>query len=108
MSIFFENPSGQPYTATWYPQITTEDGQERRYSSTGVSFWCMETQPNKTTRAFRDALESKNYSAILASTNISKLKGIKDGAKILYDGAKRTVIQVDYDKGRHIYYLAIS
>jgi len=100
--------AGQPETATWYPTITTDGGEERRTDTEGVSFWCQEIQPEKTSRAFRDGIEGKTCSVVIASTNISKIQGIQDGAKVDYAGKRRTVVQADYDRKRRVMTIALS
>jgi len=103
-----ENRAGQPETGRWYAQIVSEEGEERRFSTKGIDFWCAEIQASKTTRTFRDGLESKTYSVILGSTNVSKLISIKDGAQVDYRGNRHKVIASDYDRLSGKYVLALS
>ncbi|MDD5292854.1 MAG: hypothetical protein PHW40_00910 [Candidatus Izemoplasmatales bacterium] len=108
MPLFFESPAGQPYTASWYPELTVKDGEERRYSSTPTSFWCAELQPGQISKQFRDGIEGKTYSCIIASTNASKLEGIEEGAQIDYDGGRRRVVYALFDKAKRIWTIALT
>jgi hypothetical protein len=108
MPLFFESPAGQPYKAAWYPEIVVKDGEEKRYSTTPTEFWCMELEPARTSKQFRDGIEGKAYTCIIASTNVSKLEGVKEGAQVDYDGAKRKVQYASFDKVRKIWTIALS
>jgi len=108
MALFLESRAGQNETASWAKQATTKDGQERRGVFEDIEFWCAPTAAEKTTRSFRDGLESKQYSVIIVSTNVSKLVGIQEGAHVTYKGGRRTVVSADYDSKRKLWTLALS
>jgi hypothetical protein len=108
MPLFFESPAGQPYKASWYPEIVVKDGEEKRYSSTPTEFWCAELQPGQTSKQFRDSIEGRIYTCIIASTNMSKLDGIKEGAQVDYDGARRRVVYATFDKAKRVWTIALT
>lgn len=109
--------SGQNETAIFYPVITTLDGEEKRYSALGSSFWCKETQASQTTKEFRDGIEGKAFSCIIASTNVSKIRevsidsqlySIEDGGQVEYDHSLRTISYAQYNKLRKVYFIALK
>lgn len=105
-----ESRAGQRFDAVRYPQITSEAGEERRYGSKGITFWCTELTVKRTSRAFRDGLEGKNFTIILGSTNCSKLKGLENesDAQIDYDGNRYSVVACEYNRLRKTYTIALQ
>lgn len=100
--------AGQPLTLTWYENVDTVDGEQRRSSSIGTEFWAKQSTPSQATREFRGAIEGVKYSVILASTNLSKLEGLEQGCQVLYKSALRQVEQVTFDDIKGVAYIALS
>lgn len=97
-SLQREDRGGQPFEATWYARTPSESGEELRADSTGMTFWCMETQGKGTSRAFYQQIQGTSYSLILQSTNLSKLQGIEDGLKVDYNGHSYKVSACRFDR----------
>jgi hypothetical protein len=108
MALFTECRAGQTETATWHRMITTNEGEESRSTQQPVDFWCSSVGASKTGKTFRDGLEGKQYSAVIVSTNVSKLMGIEEGAQVDYRGARRNVVAVDFDPLRKLWTIALT
>jgi len=107
--MFNENKAGQPYTAKWYYPIASEKGQEQRMTTIPSVFWCAQITAEKSSRSFRDGLQGATYSAVLQTTNVSKLVGIRElGGKILYDGGLRNIVYSELSVDKRIYTIAIE
>ena len=103
-----ENKAGQPFNAIWYEQIVSDDGQIVGYDLEGTEFWCTKTSASRTSKQFRSGIEGKTVNMILGSTNVSKLIGIEEGAKVLFQNKKYQVSYVEYDDLKEIYMVALT
>jgi len=108
MGMFNENPAGQPCKATWYEQVISEDGQIKNYNQEGEEFFCTVVQPERTSRTFRTNIESKSVNLILGSTNISKLVGIEEGARVVFRNKRYDVAYADFDESKGRYLVALT
>lgn len=108
--------SNQPDMAVFYPPVLTLEGEEKRYSALGSSFWCKEIQAKQTSKEFREAIESLSYSLIIGSTNISKLRDVAidsvsyrvdNGGQVEFDNALHEIQYAKYEKARQLYYIAL-
>jgi len=108
MGMFKENPAGQPFKATWYAQITSEDSMIKNYDQEGEEFFCTIVQIEKTNRNFRTNIESKTVNLILGSTNISKLVGIEEGARVVFRNKRYNVAYTDFDELKGKYLVALT
>jgi len=100
--------AGQSESASWSKPILSADGEQKRTSEVGVLFNCKEMMPGQTSKSFRDAIEAKTYSCIIATTN-PMVKGIESmGGAVVYKKARRQVQYATYDSARKIYTIALK
>jgi len=100
--------AGQSESASWSKPILSADGEQKRTSEVGVLFNCKEMQAAQTSKYFRDALEAKTYSCIIATTDPA-ISGIESmGGAVLYKKARRQVQYATYDSARKIYTIALK
>ena len=101
--------AGQNETAKWYPQVTSMQGQEARRSVDPSVFWCVRSTAARTDKTFRDAMEGRNNSVVLASTNLSKLADIENKmGKVLYNGTLREIVAVTRSIDGAVVYIALA
>jgi hypothetical protein len=92
------NRAGQPYKALWYKTVQTYDGEQQNATMLGVWFQCAKTQATRTSKAFRDGLEGKTFSCVIATTDKAKVKDIETiGGKIQFDGSVRLIAYAEQD-----------
>jgi hypothetical protein len=105
-----ENRAGQPFTASWHLQVTSDDGEKRKYDLEGTKFWCAPTQAKRCSRSFRSNIEGKQITLILGSTNVSKLKGIdrENDIMVIFKNSKYRVEYVEYDEFNQRYTVALK
>ena len=101
--------AGQNETAKWFPQVTSVQGQEARRSVDPSVFWCVRSTAARTDKTFRDAMEGRNNSVVLASTNLSKLADIENKmGKVLYNGTLREIVAVTRSIDGVVAYIALA
>jgi hypothetical protein len=92
------NRAGQPYKALWYKTVQTYDGEQQNATTLGIWFQCAKTQATRTSRSFRDGIEGKSFSCVIATTDTAKLKDIETiGGKIQFDGSMRLIAYAEMD-----------
>jgi len=101
--------AGQNETAKWFPQVTSLQGQEARRSVEPSVFWCVRSTAARTDKTFRETMEGRNNSIVLASTNLSKLVDIENiMGKVLYNGTLREIVGVTRSIDGIVVYIALA
>ena len=104
-----ENKAGQNETAKWYKPILSTNGEERRFANDGIAFWCVKSTQGRTDKAFRDGIQGKKFTCVIATTNLSKINGIDEqGGRVLYNGSLRQVSYAQLNENGSAMFIALE
>lgn len=96
--------SGQPYAAVWHRQVIIQDGEQQRSTIKGQPFYCAITDAGRTSRAFRDGIQGRTITKVIASTNVDCLANIEeDLGTITLQGNKRNIAYATIDQSGIVY-----
>ena len=96
--------SGQPYSAVWHREVILVDGESRTTTIKGQPFYCAVTDAGRTSRSFRDGIQGRTITKVLASSNVDCLQGIEDeGGTVLFQGNKRNIAYATIDQNGIVY-----